>query len=347
MGRNNMEFTTDFKHWLQIQSRDARWCILINADPDALASAMALRRILRPRSRVVDIAHINAVTRPDNLAMIRYLRIPLTPWQPEIALHYNHFALLDSQPQHSHLYAGLQFHLIIDHHPATNLSGQTAPDAFISLCPGAGATATLMTRLLRSLGIRPGPLLATALIYGIRTDTATLERSGGESDLRAYQWLSRHANSTLLRRISRSEYLREWLPLFSRAFRSLVDCQGGGAHASLEEVKSADLLVSIADFFTRVHGLKWIAVSGVVAKTVVVIFRGDGGRDIGNMAKLCFGDMGEAGGHRTLARAEFPLNSLPEGVKAAGFVRWRLQSHGRRKDRQNNGKDAGASGATR
>ena len=59
------------------------------------------------------------------------------------------------------------------------------------------------------------------------------------------------------------------LTLFSRAFRSLTDCRGGGAHATLGEIKSADLLVAIADFFTRVHGLKWIAVSGIVDKVLI------------------------------------------------------------------------------
>ena len=171
-----------------------------------------------------------------------------------------------------------------------------------------------------------GPRLATALLYGIRTDTAAFERSGGEDDLRAYQWLSHHADTGLLRRIIRSEYLRAWLPLFSRAFRTLTDCRGGGAHATLNEINSADLLVAIADFFTRVHGLKWIAVSGIVDKTVIVIFRGDGGRDIGRLADACFYDVGTAGGHRNLGRAEFPLSAVPEGVKPADFVQQRLQT---------------------
>ncbi len=146
-----------------------------------------------------------------------------------------------------------------------------------------------------------------------------------EDDLRAYQWLIKHADATLLRRIIRSEYLRAWLPLFSRAFRSLRDCRGG-AMVWLNEVDSADLLVAVADFFTRVHGLKWIAVCGVVEKTVVVIFRGDGSRDIGRLADACFYDVGSAGGHRNLGRAEFPLAAIPAGTKPAEFIFQRLHS---------------------
>ena len=60
--------------------------------------------------------------------------------------------------------------------------------------------------------------------------------------------------------------------------------------------------------------------------TVVVIFRGDGGRDIGRMADACFYDVGSAGGHRRLARAEFPLSAIPEGTKPQDFVLHRLQT---------------------
>lgn len=300
--------------------------MLISADPDALASATALKRIMHNKIHGMDIMRVNEVTRPDNLAMIRYLRIPVKPWQPEKMASYDRFALVDSQPAHNPAFADHVYSLIIDHHPRTNLDGYLTPDAFCDIRPDVGATSSMMTRILQALRLRPGPLLATALLYGIRTDTGTFERSGGEEDLRAYQWLSHHADNNLLRRISRSEYLRSWLPFFSRAFRSLVDCRAGGAYAALNEIKSADLIVSVADFFTKVHGLKWIAVSGVIAKTVIVVFRGDGFRDIGRFADACFYDVGTAGGHRNMARAEFPLSEVPDGIKPSEFIFRRLMT---------------------
>lgn len=320
------EQLTDFKLWRQSLLPDQRWCILINADPDALASALALKRLLHKWARSIEIMRINEVTRPDNLAMIRYLRIPAKLWVPDRASAYDFFAMVDSQPAHNPAFAGITFNLIIDHHPATDVAGLLAPDSFCDIRPGIGATSSIMTQFLRGLRIRPGPLLATALLYGIRTDTGTFERSGSESDLQAYQWLSQYADNNLLRRISRSEYLRSWLPFFSRAFRSLVDCRAGGVYAQLNEIRSADLLVSVADFFTKVHGIKWIAVSGILEDTVVVIFRGDGGRDIGRFADACFHDVGSAGGHRNMGRAEFPLTAVPKGMKPSEFIYLRLMT---------------------
>lgn len=315
-----------FRQWRQNLQKDSRWAILINADPDALASAIALKRLMHKRTHCVDILRINEVTRPDNLAMIRYLRIPAKLWQPEKASSFDNFAMVDSQPAHNPAFANLIYDLVIDHHPATHLEGCLSPGAFCDIRVNIGATSSIMTQYLQAARVRPGPLLATALLYGIRTDTAAFERSGGEEDLRAYQWLSHHADNNLLRRISRSEYMRSWLPFFTRAFRSLVDCTAGGAYASLNDVGCADLIVSVADFFTKVHGLKWIAVSGIVGKTIVVIFRGDGSRDIGRFADACFYDVGTAGGHRNMARAEFPLSEVPEGIKPAEFIFRRLMT---------------------
>jgi len=177
-------YVVQMRQWRQTLTKDQRWAILISADPDALASALALKRIMAHRVRGVDIFRINEVTRPNNLAMIRYLRIPAKLWQPEKADLYTNFAMVDSQPHHNPAFQGITFDLIIDHHPLT--AGQLPQAPFCDIRPGFGATSTMMTRYLQGLRIKPGPLLSTALLYGIRTDTATFERSGGEDDLRAY-----------------------------------------------------------------------------------------------------------------------------------------------------------------
>mgnify|MGYP002626658547 CR=1 FL=1 len=320
------EYIKNFQEWCATLDKQSRFCLLVSADPDALSSAMAMRKLLRKYVQGITICSVNNVTRPDNLAMIRYLRIPLERFSKENMEKFTHFGVIDSQPTHNKQFADCTFSLVIDHHPPTDFAASLTEVNYTYIRKSLGATATIMTKFLRELHDRPGPLLATALLYGIRSDTGAFERSGGEEDLKAYHWLYKYANAMLLRRICRSEYLREWLPLFSRAFRSLQDCPGGGVHVSLKEVKHADLLVSIADFFTKIHGLRWVAVSGVVDRTVVVIFRGDGARDMGQMAVQCFAKLGEGGGHKNLARAEFPVSMVPEGMNSVDFVRKQLQS---------------------
>ncbi len=308
--------TSTFQTWLSSLPKDESWCILITADPDALGAAMALKRILSGKKRDITIASTHTVTRPDNLTMIRDLRIPLVNWNPEMRNDFERFAIVDSQPHHNPAFEGIPFSLIIDHHPMPDDYCHFAE--YLDIRPNYGATCTMMYEYLKNLNIRPGKLLATAMLYGIRSDTAAFERSGAEMDFRAYQWLSKLSDTTRLRRILRSEYLPEWLPLFSRAFRSLRSCKKG-AHAHVERVKSSDTLVAIADFFTRVYGLRWVAVSGIIEDTLIVILRGDGSVDIGHAAKRKFGADGSAGGHRTMARAEIPLEAI-EDLPPAEYV---------------------------
>ncbi len=292
--------------------KEDNWCILVVADPDALGAAMALKRIIARRVDNVTIATVSEVTRPDNLAMIRYLRIPLKQWIPEMGGGHQHFALVDSQPKHHPAFNAIKFSLVIDHHPNSMQAEPGAAKILSHIQPDAGATCTMFVRYMQHLGIRPGRLLATAMLYGIRTDTAAFERAGGEADLKAYQYLIKYAELLILRRILRSEYLLKWLPWFGRAFNSLHAIKGKGWYSFVDTVDSTDILVAIADFFTRIHGLKGVVICGTFKHKVVIIFRSDGSRDMGAFASSHFGELGSAGGHKTMARAEFDLPAINE-----------------------------------
>ena len=64
------KLTNKMDELLKVLNKEQRWLILINADPDALASTMALKRILSRRVEAVGIAQVNTITCPDNLAMM-------------------------------------------------------------------------------------------------------------------------------------------------------------------------------------------------------------------------------------------------------------------------------------
>ncbi|MDR2694899.1 MAG: phosphoesterase [Deltaproteobacteria bacterium] len=313
--------TVRIDHLFSVFVKDDFCCVLIVADPDAMASALAVKRLIAHRVAGVTIAAVNDITRPDNLAMIRYLRIPIVSWKEEMLPAFHKYILVDGQPHHCPAFRDVPFAAVIDHHPL--VPEHPVQAAYVDVRPGFGATSTLLTRYLQHARIRPSIRLATALQYGIHTDTAAFARAGDEADLRAFQFLSKHADHGLLRRILHSEYLIQWLPMFSRAFASLKPC-GTGYYAHAGQVANPDILVAIADFFARIHGLAWVAVCGVYEDMAVVIFRGDGIRDIGRFAAERFQALGSAGGHRRLARAEFPLVRIPKGVSAQTFVWKRL-----------------------
>jgi nanoRNase/pAp phosphatase (c-di-AMP/oligoRNAs hydrolase) len=77
-------------------------------------------------------------------------------------------------------------------------------------------------------------------------------------------------------------------------------------------------------------------VSGTYDRKLIVIFRNAGfRRDAGKLAKEMFGDVGSAGGHKSMARAEIPLEQIhPNNKKGADLEQYvvnRLKHVGRNK----------------
>ncbi|MCM0756802.1 DHH family phosphoesterase [Desulfovibrio aminophilus] len=302
---------------LALLNKDDRWLIVINADPDALGAALALRHIFKRRVLDVGIGHINEIKRPDNLSMIRFLRIPTRKIIPNLAAQYDKFAMVDSQPHHNPAFDQFQFSIVIDHHPILPDKPVNAP--FVDIRPKYGATATMLTEYLYNLHIRPPKLLATALLYAIKADSAGFERSFIDADVTAFKYLTKHADPAILNRIARSDFLLDWMRYFSRAFYNLRRI-GQGLYAHMGKVENPDILVIVADFFTRVYGVSWNVVSGEYNDKIVAIFRGDGvRRDVGKTAASLFGEIGSAGGHKGAARAEFDLAAL-DGKDPESFI---------------------------
>jgi len=309
------------KSMIELFNKSDRLLILINADPDALASAMALKRILYRKVQTVGIAHVNEISRPDNLAMIKLLRIPTLKLTPPLAAQYDRFALVDSQPHHYSDFAKFEFSVILDHHPLDKK--KPAEAHYKEINPDYGATSSLLTEYLYNLNIRPGKLLATALLYGIKTDTQSFERNFNDVDVRAFRYLTKFYNPLLLQKIIRSEFHKEWIKYFSLAFRK-VKFLGHGASVFMGKVDSPDILVILADFFLRIHNISWDMVSGIHNDSLVVIFRGDGLRkDMGKTASQMFGQLGSAGGHKQMARAEISMSKL-ENTHPQQFILKRL-----------------------
>ncbi len=297
--------------------------ILMTADPDAMASAMAVKRLLWRKVTSIAMAHTNVIRRPDNLAMIRLLGIDLQHVNDIHIQDYSRFVLVDSQPCHHEFFEELSFDVIIDHHP------DTAPAAaFKDIRPNYGATATLMTEYLRAARIKPSKKLATALFHGIKTDTHNFERQTQMEDVVAFQYLFRYANIPLARHIEKADLQMNFLKYFRRAMddRRL---RKGKMFVHLGAVHNPDVCVLVAEFFMRIDTVQWSIVSGVCDKRLTVVFRNDGlRRNAGQVAHESFGAFGSAGGHRTMARGELPLAALPvtaEPRDTHKFTNWLIQ----------------------
>ncbi len=279
--------------------------IVINADPDAIASAKAIKRLLWRKVSNVTISHINIIKRPDNLAMIRLLGVALVHIDEIDVSLFSRFVIVDSQPEHNEVFKKFNPDVIIDHHPET---GARAP--YLDIRPKYGATASILTEYLRAARIKPSAKLATGLFHAIKTDTGNFERQTQIEDVRAFQFLYRHANIHLVRKIEQSELRLDFLKYFKIALANMRR-RKGRIFVHLGPVINPDVCVLIADFFMRIDSVSWSIVSGFYNKTLIIVFRNDGVRkNAGRLAQQSFGILGSGGGHKSMARAEIPIADL-------------------------------------
>lgn len=280
--------------------------VLINADPDAIASAMAVKRLLWRKVAGVSISNINVIKRPDNLAMIRLLGVNLVHVDAlKDASRFHRVVLVDSQPGHNDAFGRFKIDVVIDHHPRTEMN---VPYADIR--PEYGSNSTILTEYLRAARIKPSVKLATGLFHAIKTDTRNFERQTLMEDIRAFQFLFRYANTTLARKIEQADLRLDFLKYFKIAIDTMR-IHRGRVFVHLGEVVNPDVCVLIADFFMRVNPVTWSIVSGLCDGVLVLIFRNDGLRkNAGTVAKRSFCQLGSAGGHKSMARAEIPVKCV-------------------------------------
>jgi|UniRef100_A0A7C5AMU8 nanoRNase/pAp phosphatase (c-di-AMP/oligoRNAs hydrolase) len=304
----------------QLFVHEDRLLILIDADPDSMASAWALKRLLWHRLSHVVISHVRPITRPQNERMVRLLGLPSLPYSQVQPEDFNRKALVDSQPAHHPHFAAHSYDLIIDHHPLL-------PDTrgrLVDIRPHYGATATILTEYLRAARIRPSIRLATALYYGIKTDTSNFERPAIEADVRAFHFLFHFIRKPLVRKLEYAELTLDMLNYFQVGLKRFRR-RGNRLYTFLGPVPSPDILVILADFFLRLEDISWTIVGGLFEDKLVVIFRNDGLRkNAGRLAVKAFGRLGSAGGHAASARAEVPLDNLKGNMPqwAAQWQTW-------------------------
>lgn len=268
-----------------------------NPDPDSLSSAWALQYLLR-EARGIDaaIGYSGIVGRAENRAMLRLLGLEPQKIVAEDVARYDHLALIDAQPHtgNSVVPESRRVDIVIDHHP---LRPATADARFFLVRPEVGASATLLASLLRSANIDIPRPLATALLYGIRTETHDLARETSEADREAYHYLFGMADASLLASIATPRLSREYYAHVARALERARRA-GGVLVCQLDEVTDPDFVPEMADFFVRMEGLDIVLVYGYVDERMFLSIRSnDPTARAGEMMRALLHGIGTGGGH--------------------------------------------------
>jgi nanoRNase/pAp phosphatase (c-di-AMP/oligoRNAs hydrolase) len=211
------ELLRDKKHVLILLHNDP--------DPDAIASGWAMEQLLHhalPKVKLT-LGHGGLIGRAENRTMVElftpHVKYIARSEVTETLAQFDAIVMVDTQPAAgNHLLYGLDYPpenivFAIDHHPPRRSQTRALVH---DVRPEVGACATILSEYLAATDFTPSAALATALFYGVKSDTRGLSRHATPLDSWAYMVLRNLVDIDLLNKIEQVRLPRSY-------FRSLSD----------------------------------------------------------------------------------------------------------------------------
>ena len=277
-------------------------------DPDAIGAAAALRELARASEEIAcSFAIGGLVGRADNRALVRYLGLNLLNVRQINPNDYDLIALVDTQPGtgNNSLGENIVPHIVIDHHP---IRRRTRSSEFFDIRRHYGATSTILYEYLKVARMEMTVPVATALLYGIRSDTNDLGREASPADVTAFLELYPSANKRILGRLAMERLPREYFQIMAVALKN-ARTYGNGVVTNLGVIDNPDMIGELADLLLRNEESEWAMCYGVYADTLLISLRTTVVQaDAGKLMHRIVGRRGTGGGHSAMAGGQIPLN---------------------------------------
>ena len=289
----------------------------VNPDPDALASMLGLETLIRQRlpDKPVTLTVEGIIARAENQAMVDLLQIPLRPIESVPIDAGAAVVMVDSQP-HTGRRANEEARpvAVLDHHETP---GHLDGVRYLDIRPNLGATSTMVTGYLLEQEIAVDRRLATALLYGVESETTGYPREASSVDDGALVWLFPRADKDLLAQIKNPRlpqtYFAVYLHALSNAFlyRDVVV-------SYLGQVPQPDIVAELADFFIRFDQVAWSICLGLFDGQLKISLRSDHiGAESGDVLREVVDGLGTAGGHDKRAGGAIRLaDASPDAIDA-------------------------------
>ena len=288
-----------------------------NPDPDTMASAFALRDlILREHGVESDIGFSGIVGRAENRAMLNHLGIPLSRLSDLDSSAYDATILVDSQQKTARFRVTekLSPDAIIDHHP---MRPESRKAQFHDIQTHIGATSTILTQYYIAKGLEMDARIATALLYGVKSDTRDLGRETSEHDLEAFLYLYPRADLRLLSKIEYAELPINYFKVYDRAIENAVTFDGVVV-SFIGDIENPDMVAEMADTLVRLEGSTCALVGGYFEEQIFLSLRTkDAEVNAGKLVQRVVGKLGSSGGHGSMSAGRIKLDAMSDKRKAS------------------------------
>jgi nanoRNase/pAp phosphatase (c-di-AMP/oligoRNAs hydrolase) len=281
-----------------------------NPDPDALAAGKAMQTLITGIAGVETSLIFNGVIgRAENQAMLNLLTPEwkaVEKWE-EDPKKYSSVVFVDCQPGSRNIIpinSELSF-VVFDHHNPITDEAQNA--AYSDIRMNVGSTVTMIYQYLDAAQVEIDPVLATAMFYGLHSDTNGLSRGASADDGIVYVKLLEKLDKQLLLKIESAGLTQEFYQAFSRGFQN-AKIYGKAITAYLGNMHRPDLASELADLLFRYESIYAVLCSGVFQNVLYFSIRtGLSDRDAGFLVQDVIFPPGKAGGHGIMAGGQIPL----------------------------------------
>lgn len=289
-----------------------RLLILIHdfPDPDGLAAAFALQ-YLASQLRGIDskIVYGGVIGRTENKAMVDILKIPVRKIRPSDLKTYRDVALVDTQPgfDNNPFPAARRATLVIDQHPSVH-----EPQAELALIdPQCGATCVIPAQALLLQGLEIPIRVATALAYGILSDTLELYRARRGDIVRTYLDILPSCDMRALARIRNPARSRKFFVTLSEGIKR-AQSYYGLIVSHLGVVENPDLVSQMADVLLTYRPVSWSFCTGRYKGKLCVSLRTSRRTgQAGEVLRAIFDNPKDAGGHGSIAGGALRVGRNP------------------------------------
>ncbi len=285
-----------------------------NPDPDAIAAGWAFSYLLREKLEVGSVfVYGGIITRAENRAMVRLLNIAIKPIEMINVHNFTVVALVDTQPGggNNSLPSTVRPAIVIDHHGLRKASQKAQ---FADIRPQYGSCSTILTEYLIEAGLPLKQKMATALYYGVKSDTQDLGRDATAADYEAMIHLYSKVQLKVLPQIEYPDLSRNYFMLFDQALHETV-VFGDVILCDLGFLVNPDMVSLMADFLLRISGVRWSFVMGAFNSRVIFSLRTKRrNQNAGVTARRIVRGLGTAGGHGMVAGGQIVTKGLAAEV---------------------------------
>ncbi len=279
-------------------------------DPDALAAAFGLAHLAQNYFGIASkIVYGGVIGRSENRAMVKMLHIPVHKLRSIDLTKYRNVALVDTQPKfdNNSFPEKRRATIIIDQH-----SSVISPIADLSIIDtDCGATCVIVARAILLKGGSIPEKLATALAYGILSDTLDLYRARRADVIQVYLAVLNHCDMRLLAQIQNPPRSRRFFLTLGRAMdQAILNRRLLVSHLGF--VENPDLVSQMAEFLLTYEHAQWSFCTGRYRGRICVSLRTSKSNvQAGSILRAIFDDPRKAGGHGAIAGGSYRLAKNP------------------------------------